>query len=67
MYHTTERNDRQGKRHALVLAISLHLALVSMLYFKMTSETIKPEGERAARVNVAKEYPNVKAKTVQLP
>lgn len=67
MYHTTERNERQGKRHALILAVSLHLALASMLYFKMTSGSTRPEGERPARVNVAKEYPTAKAKTVQLP
>ncbi|MBK6994379.1 MAG: hypothetical protein IPH31_05440 [Lewinellaceae bacterium] len=54
MYHTTERNERQAKG-TLVLAIALHLALVAMLYFKMTSESVTPprrtthKGERRKR------------------
>ncbi len=67
MYHTTERNERQSKRHAMVLAIALHLALVAMLYFKMTSESITRQDEQPTKVNVAKERPTAKAKTVQLP
>ena len=64
MYHTTERNERQSKRHAMVLAIALHLALVAMLYFKMTSESVD---ERPTKVNVANERPTAKANTVKLP
>ena len=67
MYHTTERNDRQGQRHALVLAIALHLALVAMLYFKMTSESVSRLDLAPAKVNVANERPAAHAKTVQLP
>ncbi|MFN0173070.1 MAG: hypothetical protein ACKVU0_00375 [Saprospiraceae bacterium] len=67
MYHTTERNERQSKRHAMVLAIALHLALVAMLYFKMTSESITRQDVQPTKVNVAKEHHSAKAKTVQLP
>ncbi len=67
MYHITERNERQSKRHAMVLAISLHLALVAMLYFKMTSESGVSQDNRPTKVNVAKEHPTARAKTVQLP
>jgi len=67
MYHTTERNERQSKRHAMVLAISLHLALVAMLYFKMSSESAIRQDERPTKVNVAKERPTANAKTVKLP
>ena len=63
MYHTAERNERQSKRHALVLAISLHLALVAMLYFKMSNQSAPPQDEQPLKVNVA----TVRAKTVQLP
>lgn len=67
MYHTTERNERQSKRHALVLAIALHLSVVTMLYFKSTSESVNSQDHGPAKVNVAKERPAPKAKTVQLP
>ncbi|MFN0034454.1 MAG: hypothetical protein ACKVUS_05255 [Saprospiraceae bacterium] len=68
MYHITERNERHGQRHALVLAIALHLALVVMLYFKMTSESAASrQDERPTKVNVAKERPTAKSKTVKLP
>lgn len=67
MYHITERNERQGRRSALVLAVALHLALVVMLYFKTTSETVTRKGEHPTKVNVAKDRPTAKAKTVQLP
>lgn len=67
MYHTAERNERQGQRHAMVLAIALHLALVAMLYFKMTSESPSKRDTPPAKVNIAKERPTAKAKTVQLP
>lgn len=64
MYHITERNERQGRRHALVLAIALHLALVAMLYFKMTSEPAArpPEGPAKTTLPAA-----VKAKAVNQP
>ncbi len=67
MYHTAERNERQGQRHALVLAIALHLALVAMLYFKMTSESVSQQSNHPAKVNMAKQSPSAKARTVQLP
>jgi membrane protein involved in colicin uptake len=67
MYHTTERNERQSQRHALVLAIALHLALVAMLYFKFTSESVSRQGLSPAKVNVVKEHSRAKARTVQLP
>lgn len=67
MYHTTERNERLRQRHALVLAIALHLSLVAMLYFKMTSESISRQDDLPSKVNVAKEQSTAKAKTVQLP
>ncbi|MBC7775308.1 MAG: hypothetical protein H7246_07710 [Phycisphaerae bacterium] len=67
MYHITERNERQSKKHAMVLAIALHLALVAMLYFKMTSESVSNQDNRPAKVNVAKEHPTARAKMVQLP
>jgi len=67
MYHTTERNERQGKRHAMVLAIALHLALVAMLYFKMSSDSVARQDEGPTKVNVANERPSAKAKTVKLP
>ena len=51
----------------MVLAIALHLALVAMLYFKMTSESITRQDVPPTKVNVAKERPTAKARTVQPP
>ncbi|MFN0215340.1 MAG: hypothetical protein ACKVT2_13875 [Saprospiraceae bacterium] len=67
MYHITERNERQSKRHALALAIALHLALVSMLYFKLSGDSTYRPNDRPVKVNMSKERPSANAKTLQLP
>ena len=56
MHYITDRNERLTQRHALVLAIAFHLALVAMLYFKMS-------GESARRLNV----PPEKVKLIKKP
>ena len=66
MYHTTERNERLARRHALVLAIAFHLSLVAMLYFKLTSDPVE-SNTRPTKVNVAKDQPTASVQTVQLP
>lgn len=67
MYHTTERKERQNRRHAMVLTISLHFALVAMLYFSMSGPSDNPPSDRPAKVTVAKERPTASAQTVKLP
>ena len=67
MYHITERNERHGRRHALVLAITLHLAFGAMLYFKTIKDTASHNSEHPTKVNVAKEPATARARTVQLP
>lgn len=39
-YHLAERNERQGRFHALVLAITLHLALAALLYLYTSEESV---------------------------
>ncbi len=67
MYNTTERNERHSRRHAMVLAIALHLALVAMLYFKMSSGSTSAPNANPEKVNVSKVRPTASAKTIQLP
>jgi hypothetical protein len=38
-YHLAERNERQGRFHALVLAVTLHLALAAVLYLYTSGDT----------------------------
>jgi hypothetical protein len=63
MYHVTERNERNSRTHAIVLAIGLHLSLGFLLYTQM-SEPSMTKAETPAKVNVAKEQPQPMAKTV---
>lgn len=67
MNHTAERNERHGKRHAMVLAISLHLALVAMLYFKTSNTASAPLSGSNVKPELAKVNPAPKAKMVKLP
>ena len=54
MNYITERNERRGRRHALVLAVSLHLALAALMYFKMSAEA--PENPtQPVKVNFSKD------------
>lgn len=39
-YHLAERHERQGRFHALVLAVTLHLALAAVLYLYTSNEPI---------------------------
>jgi cell division protein FtsX len=66
MYHITERNERRSRQHALVLAVSLHLALAGFLYLQMTDNT-SVRKEQTVKVNVEKSRTTAKAKTVQMP
>lgn len=61
MNYITEKNERRSRRHALVLAVSLHLALVAMLYFKMTADSNSTPAQ-PVKVNVTKD-----ARTASLP
>lgn len=56
MSHLAERNERQSRRHALVLAVALHLALAALLYLHTIEE---PAGQlkKTAPVNSEKERP----------
>ena len=63
MYHVTERNERNARTHALVLAIGLHLSLGAILYFQM-SEPATTNARQEVKVNIAKEHGAATAKTV---
>ncbi len=66
MYHVTERNERNTRTHAIVLAIGLHLSLGFLLYTQM-SEPSTTSVEKPVKVNVAKENVTPTAKVVSRP
>lgn len=67
MSHIAERNERQGRRHALVLAVVLHLALAAVLYL-YASEENAPQLKKAKPVKQEKkERPASAARAVHLP
>jgi len=57
MHYITDRNERLTQRHALVLAIAFHLALASMLYFKMSGESARRQNEQPEKVRLVKTPP----------
>ncbi len=60
-YHLAERTERQGRFHALVLAIVLHLALGSLL-FLYTSEENVPQPKKNEPVEIKKVQPQAQVK-----
>jgi hypothetical protein len=63
MYHVTERNERNTRTHALVLAIGLHLSLGVLLYSQM-SEPSTTKADPLVKINVAQKQVTPMAKTV---
>ena len=53
MYYIAEQNERRSRRHALVLAVALHLALGALLYLQ-TSETPTVSSDTTAKVKIEK-------------
>ena len=51
MNYISEKNERRGRTHAMVLAVALHLALATMLYFQMTANEIQSNPAPPAKVN----------------
>lgn len=64
MYHVSERNERNARTHAIVLAIGLHLSLGALLYTQMSDTD--PKTTSPVKVNVAKQQPTPTAKTVSM-
>ena len=61
-YPLTERNERQGRYHALVLAISLHLALAALLYLYTSEESVpQPKNYEPAKIEKGLSQPQAKA------
>ncbi len=53
MYYIAEQNERRSRRHALVLAVALHLALGVLLYLQ-TSETPTVSSDKTAKAKTEK-------------
>jgi len=53
MYYIAEQNERRSRRHALVLAVALHLALGALLYLQ-TSEKPPVSSDTTAKVKTEK-------------
>jgi hypothetical protein len=65
-YPLTERNERHSRIHAMVLAVSLHLALGVLLYL-YTSEESAPQLKKQEPVKKEeKSLPQPQAKTASL-
>ncbi len=61
-YPLTERNERQGRYHALVLAIALHLALASLLYLYTSEKSVpQPKIYEPAKIEKGLSQPQAKA------
>lgn len=60
-YHLAERNERQGRFHALVLAIALHLALAAVLYLYTSGEPV-PQLKKYEPANIEKNLSKPQAK-----
>lgn len=67
MHNLTERNERQARTHALILAIGLHLSLGFLLYTQMSGDSASPKTAQPTKVNVANEPATPVAKTVSQP
>ncbi len=67
MHNLTERNERQARMHALILAIGLHLSLGFLLYTQMSTDNAAPKTAQQTKVNVAKETATPVVKTVSQP
>ena len=67
MHNLTERNERQARTHALILAIGLHLSLGFLLYTQMSTDNAAPQTAQQTKVNVAKETATPVVKTVSQP
>ncbi len=61
-YPHAERNERNGRFHALVLAIALHLALAGMLYVYASEEPARQMKQtEPARIEQQKPAPQPRA------
>jgi len=59
--HLAERNERQGRFHALVLAVTLHLALAALLYLYTSEESaqqLKTNDPAKIEKNATQSKPN---------
>ncbi len=54
MYHIIEKNERRNRQSAVLLAITLHLALVALIYFQAGT---KPAAKADTAQIVAKTAP----------
>lgn len=61
MYHITEKNERQSRSTAIVLAVALHLALAAVIYLQTSEPIQKPS---ASTVSVGAKTP---ARPVNMP
>ena len=66
MSHLAERNERYSRRHALVLAIALHLALAALLYL-YTSQDPVPQLKKSEPVKIDKNRPQAQAEVAGTP
>ena len=66
MHYNAERNERQGRRQALVLAIALHLALAAVLYF-YTGDASDADIGKPALVKIDKERPAANSRPAASP
>jgi hypothetical protein len=55
MHRNTEKNERLSRRHSFVLAVGFHLAFITMLYFKMSSDTLRQQQEQLHKAPPARE------------
>lgn len=67
MYHIAERNERHSRRHALVLAIALHIALAAVLYLYTSAEISAADTKKSEPAKTEQKSPAPKPKAVKLP
>lgn len=66
MHYLAEQNARRSRRHALVLAVALHLALAAVFYL-YTGDKSNTQSGKSAPVKIEKERPAPKARAVNMP
>lgn len=61
-YQLTERHERQGRFHALVLAVALHLALAALLYLYTSEESVPQlKKDEPAKIEHGRPQPKAEA------
>lgn len=66
MYYLTEQNERKDRRTALVIAISLHLALATLLYL-YAADTPKHTTAKTVQSKEKINEPGPAPRTVAIP